>query len=337
MVGTDLANPYVFAGFAVHEEMGLFRTAGIPNADILRAATIVPATFCGVADTLGTIRAGKIASMVLLRGNPLEDIGNVKLVEGVFLRGRYFSRNALDAMLDDVETVVVESMPNEAAVVELDLPGEEIIRGRYVMKFQQWDGGFEDFLITRDDDGYHVMTHSQPQGGPQPPYVMTVHAGPAYEFVSGDWTLLQGSGLKAQYTREDDAIAAVARGDDGEPKTQSFEIPVGGLFAGPPTATDFLTIGRAGLVVGESRTFRSWGFGFDGWRLGDTDYTLSRGQDGTLTLDGEAVVARHYEYSITSQMGELTGDTWTDERGVTLKSVLVLPFGEFKSTLEGVE
>lgn len=55
MVGTDLATPYVFAGSSVHDEMRFFARAGIPAADILRDATIVPARFLGIDDRLGSI------------------------------------------------------------------------------------------------------------------------------------------------------------------------------------------------------------------------------------------------------------------------------------------
>jgi hypothetical protein len=44
--------------------------------------------------------------MVLLRANPLEDIGNARDIEAVFLRGRYFDRAALDQILEDVRECV---------------------------------------------------------------------------------------------------------------------------------------------------------------------------------------------------------------------------------------
>jgi imidazolonepropionase-like amidohydrolase len=105
MVGTDLLSPGVTAGFSVHEEMVLWQEGGIPPAEILRSATIVPARFMGVADRLGTIAEGKTASLVLLRGNPLADVHNAAQIEGVVLRGRYFSRADLDGLLDDVRRV----------------------------------------------------------------------------------------------------------------------------------------------------------------------------------------------------------------------------------------
>ena len=107
MVGTDLVTPGIIPGFSVHDEMALWQDAGIPAADVLRSATLVPARFLGKADRLGTIAAGKAASLVLVRGNPLEDIGNAARIESVFLRGRYFRRADLDRMLEEARAAAV--------------------------------------------------------------------------------------------------------------------------------------------------------------------------------------------------------------------------------------
>jgi imidazolonepropionase-like amidohydrolase len=103
MVGTDLLSPGVIPGYSVHEEMALWQEAGIAPAEILRSATIVPAKFMGLNDRLGSVAEGKTASFVLLRSNPLEDIGNANQIESVFLRGRYFSRADLDRLQQDVK------------------------------------------------------------------------------------------------------------------------------------------------------------------------------------------------------------------------------------------
>jgi len=92
MVGTDLMVPGIIPGYSVHEEMVIWQEAGIPPADILRSATIVPAQFMGLGDRIGSISEGMTASMVLVRGNPLVDISNAQQIESVFLRGQYFSR-----------------------------------------------------------------------------------------------------------------------------------------------------------------------------------------------------------------------------------------------------
>jgi imidazolonepropionase-like amidohydrolase len=102
MVGTDLMLPGVLPGFSVHEEMAIWQDAGIPPADVLRGATMVPAQFMGLGDRLGTVGEGKAASLVLVRASPLDDVRNARQIEGVFLRGRYFSR-------DDVNQLLVEA------------------------------------------------------------------------------------------------------------------------------------------------------------------------------------------------------------------------------------
>jgi imidazolonepropionase-like amidohydrolase len=101
MVGTDLMLPGILPGYSVHEEMAIWQQAGIPAADVLRSATIVPAQFMGLGDRLGSINEGKTASMVLVRADPLEEISNAQQIESVFLRGQYFSRQDLDRLLEE--------------------------------------------------------------------------------------------------------------------------------------------------------------------------------------------------------------------------------------------
>ena len=111
MVGTDLTVPGIFPGYSVHEEMAIWQEAGIPPAEVLRGATLVPAQFMGLGDRLGSISEGKSASMVLIRANPLEDIRNAEQIEGVFLLGRYFSRKDLDRLLAEAKDLARNSIP----------------------------------------------------------------------------------------------------------------------------------------------------------------------------------------------------------------------------------
>jgi imidazolonepropionase-like amidohydrolase len=111
MVGTDLMLPGIIPGYSVHEEMVIWQEAGIPPADVLRSATIVPAQFMGLGDRLGSVSEGKTASVVLVRANPLEDIRNAQQIEGVFLRGQFFSRKDLDRLLDEAKELAQHSAP----------------------------------------------------------------------------------------------------------------------------------------------------------------------------------------------------------------------------------
>jgi imidazolonepropionase-like amidohydrolase len=101
MVGTDLVVPGLIPGYSVHQEMAIWQEAGIPSADVLRSATLVPVQFMGLEDRLGTVAEGKTASLVLVRANPLEDIRNAQLIEAVFLRGQYYSRDDLNRLLSE--------------------------------------------------------------------------------------------------------------------------------------------------------------------------------------------------------------------------------------------
>jgi imidazolonepropionase-like amidohydrolase len=111
MVGTDLMVPGIIPGYAVHDEMLIWQDVGIPAADILRSATLVPAQFMGLGDRLGSIDEGKTASMVLVQGNPLDDIRNARKIESVFLRGKYFNRQDLDALLSEAKDLAQDTSP----------------------------------------------------------------------------------------------------------------------------------------------------------------------------------------------------------------------------------
>ena len=76
-----------FTPFSIHRELQVFVKAGIPEAATLKFATINAARALRMDDDLGTIEAGKIADLVILEGNPLEDIRNTRNVRTVFMDG----------------------------------------------------------------------------------------------------------------------------------------------------------------------------------------------------------------------------------------------------------
>ena len=101
--GTDTGNPFCFPGFSLHEELALLVIAGLTPVEALQSATLNPAKFFGLDKTLGTIEQGKIADLVLLNANPLEDIRNTQRINAVISNGRLFDRKALDKMLGEAE------------------------------------------------------------------------------------------------------------------------------------------------------------------------------------------------------------------------------------------
>jgi len=109
MAGTDTAaGVYVIPGFSLHQELELFVKAGLTPMEALQTATLNPAKFLGRTHDLGTVEKGKIADLVLLDANPLDNISNTQKISAVVLAGRYFSRADLDGILKDVEAAAQE-------------------------------------------------------------------------------------------------------------------------------------------------------------------------------------------------------------------------------------
>ena len=66
------------AGFDLHRELELYVKAGIPAAKVLQLATMGTASYTGKANECGSIQRGKKADMILVEGNPVEDISNIR-------------------------------------------------------------------------------------------------------------------------------------------------------------------------------------------------------------------------------------------------------------------
>jgi Cytosine deaminase and related metal-dependent hydrolases len=94
LAGTDAPTiPGLMPGYSLHQELQLLCEAGLSNYEALRAATVNPARFLHVDSVFGTVELGKEASLVLLGGNPLEDVGRTMEVEGVIFKGKQLYRS----------------------------------------------------------------------------------------------------------------------------------------------------------------------------------------------------------------------------------------------------
>lgn len=330
MVGTDLANPFILAGRSVHGEMVLWQEAGIPAPDVLRAATIVPARFCGVDASLGSIAPGKKASIVLTRANPLADVRNAEQIEHVFLRGRHFDRAALDGLLAGVrEAIAAES----AAPKEVDepvthgLPGEEISRGKFRYTFGKFPAGEELFVMTRSEDGFHLFTDARPKGGGAMPSTITAHATPEGRVHSVKWHQRAAPPVEATYTIAAGTITAIAkRGGEAQPE-QVTKLEEGHVFTISATASTFFEYRALGLKPGESRQLTSLSFGFPDWRIQPAPYKVTRNPDTTIELNGVKTPCANYQSELTTPFGVFKAEAWLDDNLIPYRSVLNMPFG----------
>jgi cytosine/adenosine deaminase-related metal-dependent hydrolase len=91
LAGTDTYKPNVVPGFALVEELEYFSEAGLAPYEALRTATANPAMLLGQEDEFGTVADGRRADLLLLSGNPLEGLDALRRLEGVILRGRFYT------------------------------------------------------------------------------------------------------------------------------------------------------------------------------------------------------------------------------------------------------
>lgn len=85
-----------FAGYSLHRELELYARAGIPNAEVLRMATLTPARVLGVEKDRGTITPGKLADMILVDGDPLKDVSDIRRVHRTIKGGQVYDPAALE-------------------------------------------------------------------------------------------------------------------------------------------------------------------------------------------------------------------------------------------------
>jgi cytosine/adenosine deaminase-related metal-dependent hydrolase len=106
LAGTDaaFANPFLFHGYTLHDELQRYVEAGLTPQQALLTATVNPGRFLKRSDLAGRVGIRQKADLVLLDANPLADIAATRRIHAVVANGRLFDRAALDALQRDVET-----------------------------------------------------------------------------------------------------------------------------------------------------------------------------------------------------------------------------------------
>ena len=94
-MGTDAGNPLVFHGPSLHRELQLWVQAGIPPRVALEAATANAARLLRAANHTGSIQKGLDADLLLVDGNPLEDIAATERISLVVFKGERLHRAGL--------------------------------------------------------------------------------------------------------------------------------------------------------------------------------------------------------------------------------------------------
>jgi imidazolonepropionase-like amidohydrolase len=98
ILGSDTGLEDHFFGYAEQKELGLMVEAGMSPSDVINAATNRAAGYLGLADR-GLVAVGKRADLLVLDGNPLDDIRNTRRIAKLYLAGAEVDRAALKASL----------------------------------------------------------------------------------------------------------------------------------------------------------------------------------------------------------------------------------------------
>jgi hypothetical protein len=102
ILGTDSDNPYLVPGFSLLDELDYLVQAGFTPYEAIETGTRNAAEALGRLEEFGTIAPGQRADLILLEGNPLDDVSNVRQRAGVLVRGRWFAETELQGMLADL-------------------------------------------------------------------------------------------------------------------------------------------------------------------------------------------------------------------------------------------
>jgi hypothetical protein len=103
MAGTDaMGAPFIIPGISLHRELQLLLESGLSTSEVLWTTTVGPARFLGKEDEFGTITVGKRADLLLVEGNPLDDLTHLLRLKGVMVRGIWLPKDKLNQMLDNM-------------------------------------------------------------------------------------------------------------------------------------------------------------------------------------------------------------------------------------------
>jgi len=96
--GTDAGIGVTMPGKSIHKELQFYSEAGLSNFEVLKTATINAANTHELMSNMGTIEKAKIANLILLNDNPLEDLSTLQNPAAVIINGHYLSQEFLEVL-----------------------------------------------------------------------------------------------------------------------------------------------------------------------------------------------------------------------------------------------
>lgn len=154
--GSGAPHPWLVPGEALVRELIEWQNVGIPPAACLEYATRGAAKTLGLAETRGTLEAGKLADLVLLRRDPTTDLNHLFDVEGIVLRGKLLERATLETKANELRAALATEKAVAQAPLEvpaLALPeGSVLLSGRVETVGSTGRIAAERFAVVRELD-----------------------------------------------------------------------------------------------------------------------------------------------------------------------------------------
>jgi hypothetical protein len=116
MFGTDAPELFTVPGFTLYHEMQLMTEAGMSNYDLLRSATEQVGEY--TRKSCGVIKPGAYADLILIDGNPLTDLANLRRLSGVMVRGRWLAEPWLQRRVGQIRKRPGNYRPSPTKLVE---------------------------------------------------------------------------------------------------------------------------------------------------------------------------------------------------------------------------
>ncbi len=111
LMGTDAPQFFSVPGFSLHRELERMVDTGMSNYAILDSGTRAVGEYFAHKDVFGTISEGSRADLLLVDGNPLDDLAHLKELSGVMVRGNWLGRSEIQTRLESIEESY--SKPNQ--------------------------------------------------------------------------------------------------------------------------------------------------------------------------------------------------------------------------------
>jgi hypothetical protein len=320
----------VRAGYSVHgqyEELQNLVGAGLTPYEAVRAGTRDAAEFLGLSDQIGTVSIGKRADLILVHGNPFENVANVGRISGVMLRGRWLPKAELQQKLDELAESYSRPPRRFEGLPPLPRDGRVEFSGSYELRQGSGLIGEERLVIRRLPDGRRALD-SQAWLDPYFETSTVLHA----ELGADS----RGERLAITRRADDGTTELLLKRSEGKAQVSGtrpyyaeirIEEPIGPdvILDGPMLANNFSTDMVAtfalaaefvsGLKVGQSMELHLKQLElnpeefFRNATVGDMKWSVLRKDDVTFSTDSSDRKGRSYELTTTGRAGRGTYKT----------------------------